>query len=124
MSKKENAEKISEVPVLEKTKKALKPKVVPMVKESKDREEIKPAKKSKVQFKNRLALDEAVSYFEAIVAGLKKGEIELKQEDNHLVLSPQSEVSIEVKASAKEEKGKVSFKISWEKVRSSEQAVS
>lgn len=105
-------------------KKETSTKVVSMVQESAETTENKAPGKSKVEYKNRLGLQEAVSYFEALVAGLKKGQIELKQDENHLTLSPESEVVVEVKASAKEDKGKVSFKISWEKAQASELKIS
>jgi len=68
---------------------------------------------SKVKFESVLAKEEAVSYFEALIEGLKKGTIQLKQGSHTIVLKPNGQVSIEVKASRKGDKEKLAFEITW-----------
>lgn len=69
--------------------------------------------KSSVRFDGFMARDEAVSYFEALVRGLKKGTLHLKQGDGSLTLSPQPNIEVEVKASRKKNKEGISFELSW-----------
>ena len=56
---------------------------------------------------------QAYAYFEAIVAGLKKNKVEVTKEDKSIVLEPQEQLIVEVKASTKPERSKISFKMSW-----------
>ena len=79
--------------------------------EDEDKED-KP-KKVKIEFEATMPRGEAVSYFEAIVGGLRSGRLEFRQEGNNLVLSPPDQLSIEVKAQRKGNKGKVVFEIEW-----------
>jgi amphi-Trp domain-containing protein len=57
--------------------------------------------------------DEAVAYFAALVDGLRHGHLQFKQRDEALELDPAPQVAVEVKASRKGEKEKVSFELSW-----------
>ena len=57
--------------------------------------------------------EEAIRYFEAIINGIKKGSIELKQESESLKLYPAENLKLDIKASSDGDKEKVSFKISW-----------
>jgi amphi-Trp domain-containing protein len=68
---------------------------------------------SKVKFESVLAREEAVSYFEALIEGLRKGTIQLKQGADNITLKPGPQVAIEVKAGRKGEKEKISFEIVW-----------
>lgn len=70
-------------------------------------------RKSKLEYRNQMSLDEAVAYFEAIVDGLKNKKIEFHKDDETISLKPQEQIVVEVKASAKGERSKVSFKMSW-----------
>ncbi|NVB43385.1 amphi-Trp domain-containing protein [Pseudenhygromyxa sp. WMMC2535] len=81
-------------------------------KKSKKAKKDKP-KKVKVDFEASMPRAEAVSYFEAIIGGLKSGRLEFRQEGDTLVLSPPDQLEIEVKASRKGDKGKVVFEIEW-----------
>ena len=54
------------------------------------------AKKTKVTFESVLNRDEAVSYLEAIVTGLKQGVVHFKRGDDNLVMRPSGEVDLEV----------------------------
>ena len=67
----------------------------------------------KLNFKKSSSRDEAVTYFQAIIDGIKKGSIEFKQEGESLMLHPARDLSLEIKASAKGDNEKVTFKISW-----------
>ena len=68
---------------------------------------------SKVKFESVLAREEAVSYFEALIEGLRKGTIQLRQGGDSITLKPGPQVGIEVKAARKGEKEKISFEIVW-----------
>jgi amphi-Trp domain-containing protein len=70
-------------------------------------------KKLKVSYEASMPRNEAVSYFEAIVGGLRSGRLEFKQEGDTLVLNPPDQLEIEVKAQLKGDKGKVVFEIEW-----------
>lgn len=69
--------------------------------------------KSRVKFESTLPRAEAVAYFEAIVAGLRKGAVKFKQGEESISLSPADHVDIEVKAQRKGSKESVSFEITW-----------
>ena len=77
-----------------------------------DDEDDKP-KKVKISFEAKMPRTEAVSYFEAIVGGLRSGRLEFKQDGETLVLSPPEQLEVEVKAQRKGDKGKVVFEIAW-----------
>jgi amphi-Trp domain-containing protein len=68
---------------------------------------------SKVKFESVLAREEAVSYFEALIEGLRKGTIQLRQGSDTITLKPGAKVAIEVKAARKDEKEKIAFEIEW-----------
>lgn len=76
--------------------------------------------RAKLAFSTALSREEAVAYFEAIVGGLRKGSVEFRQGDEALALSPPEHLNIEVKASRKGEKSKISFEISWQGTRGAE----
>jgi amphi-Trp domain-containing protein len=83
--------------------------------EESEAEESKPEKpkKVKISYEASMPRNEAVSYFEAIVGGLRSGRLEFKQDDETLVLSPPDHLDIEVKAQRKGDKAKVVFEIEW-----------
>jgi amphi-Trp domain-containing protein len=76
--------------------------------------------RAKLAFSTPLSREEAVAYFEAIVGGLRKGSVEFRQGDEALALSPPEHLNVEVKASRKGEKSKISFEISWQGTRGAE----
>lgn len=84
-------------------------------------EEPKSAKK--VVFENTMAREEAVSYFEAIVTGLKKGRLHIKQGDASLELQPGQQVDVEVVASRKKGRERISFEIEWRESRISDLSI-
>jgi amphi-Trp domain-containing protein len=81
--------------------------------EDEEAEDKEKKKKAKIEFESNMPRSEAVSYFEAIVGGLRSGRLEFRQAGNTLVLSPPERLEIEVKAQQKGEKGKIVFEISW-----------
>jgi amphi-Trp domain-containing protein len=80
-----------------------------------DDDKAKPDKPKKVKISYEAAMprNEAVSYFEAIVGGLRSGRLEFKQDGDELVLSPPDQLQVEVKAQRKGDKAKVVFEIEW-----------
>ncbi|MEZ5993881.1 MAG: amphi-Trp domain-containing protein [Planctomycetota bacterium] len=85
----------------------------------------KPAKtKASVEFEAPIQREEAVSYFETLVAGLKKGSIHLRQNDEELTLTPPAQLEVKVKASRKKDKEKLSFEIVWRTANASELLIS
>ena len=70
-------------------------------------------KRGKVSYQAYLSRYEAVSYFEAIVAGLKRGEVRMRHEGEAVELRPAGHVEIEVSASRKARRDHLKFKISW-----------
>ncbi|MFV8754962.1 amphi-Trp domain-containing protein [Nannocystaceae bacterium ST9] len=80
-------------------------------KDKKDKKD-KP-KKAKIEYEAAMPRDEAVSYFEALVGGLRTGHLEFRQGDKVLVLAPPERLEVEVSAQLKGDKGKVVFEITW-----------
>ena len=77
-----------------------------------------------IRFDSPMALEEAVAYFEAIAAGMKKGRINLRQGDRTLGLTPPSHLQVRVKGSKKEDGEKLAFQISWSPPAASELTIS
>jgi amphi-Trp domain-containing protein len=78
----------------------------------KDEDGDKP-KRVKIEFEGSMPRNEAVSYFEAIVGGLRSGRLEFKQGEQSLILSPPDRLEIEVKAQQKGDKATIVFEIEW-----------
>lgn len=76
-------------------------------------EKDKKSDKAKIRFESNLARDEAVSYFKAIVSGLEEGKVDFRQGDESLTLHPADQVAVEVKASKKGDKAKITFELAW-----------
>ena len=81
-------------------------------KDDKDEKKDKP-KKLEVGYEATMPRDEAVSYFEALVAGLRSGHLEFRSDDRVLVLNPADRLDVEVTARQKGDKSKVVFEIEW-----------
>lgn len=73
----------------------------------------KAKNKGKIKFESVMQRGEAVAYFGALVDGLRHGRLQFRHAEEHLALEPAEQVSIEVKASKKGEKERVSFEIEW-----------
>ena len=69
--------------------------------------------KSKVKFESSLSRLEAVTYFDAIVAGLKKGALNFKQGEDAVAFALPDHVEIEVRAERKKGRENISFDITW-----------
>lgn len=82
-------------------------------KKDKDKDDGDKPEKVKIDFEGTMPRNEAVSYFEAIVGGLRSGRLEFKQGEQILVLSPPDRLQVEVKAQSKGNKGRVVFEIEW-----------
>lgn len=70
-------------------------------------------RKAKLSFEAGMDVEEAVSYFEAIIAGMKKGTIQFRRGDEQLDLTPAPYVNVKVKAATKGSKEKIEFELSW-----------
>jgi amphi-Trp domain-containing protein len=81
--------------------------------DDKDDDEADKPKKLKIDFEASMPRNEAISYFEAIIGGLRSGRLEFKQGEQSLVLNPPDRLEIEVKAQSKGDKGRVVFQIEW-----------
>ena len=71
--------------------------------------------KGAIDFEATLPRSEAVSYFEAIIAGLKSGRLEFRQGEDSVVFNLPDRVELEVEAKLKGDKGKIEFEIQWSK---------
>ena len=76
-------------------------------------EEVRRKDKAKIKFESLMQRGEAVTYFSALVDGLRHGHLQFKQRDETVELSPAEQVQVEVRASRKGDKEKVSFELSW-----------
>jgi amphi-Trp domain-containing protein len=70
----------------------------------------------KLAFEGSLSLPEAVSYFEGVLSGLKSGTLRFRRGHESITLEPAPHVELEVKASRKGRKEKVSFELRWSSV--------
>jgi amphi-Trp domain-containing protein len=68
---------------------------------------------TKLAFEGLLAREEAASYFEALIAGVRKGQVRFRRGDQALTLVPAAHIEVEVKAARKEGKEKLSFEMAW-----------
>ncbi|MCA9243737.1 MAG: amphi-Trp domain-containing protein [Phycisphaerales bacterium] len=66
----------------------------------------------------RSAMDpvRAAQYLQAIVNGLRSGQLRVEHGDEEITLAPHGELRVSVKARRKREKESVSVKMSWEAV--------
>ncbi len=69
--------------------------------------------KGKIKFESTMQRQEAVTYFRALVDGLETGHLHFKQGEESLELDPSGPVAIELKASVKGDRQKVSFELEW-----------
>ena len=68
---------------------------------------------AEIDYESRMNREEAVAYFDALVAGLKQGSVRFKQGDETVVIRPAELVDVEIKARSSGRKEKVRFEISW-----------
>ena len=57
--------------------------------------------------------ESVVRYLEALLEGLKRGRVELEQDDESFELHPQGLVNFQVKAKRKGERSKLRLKLQW-----------
>jgi len=88
------------------------------------KEKPREKKSAKIKYESVLPREEAVSYFEAIVAGMKKGTIQLKQGDESVILKPADRVAVEVKGSQKGDTERISFELVWRHTSGSDLKIS
>jgi amphi-Trp domain-containing protein len=84
-------------------------------KKSKDKKKSKSSgvASAEIDYESRMNREEAVAYFEALVAGLKQGSVRFKQGEETVVIRPSDLVDVEIKARSSGRKEKVRFEISW-----------
>jgi len=70
-------------------------------------------KKSKIEFDGRMPREEAVAYFEALVAGLKSGLVQFKQGKETIVVNPSETVDVDIRARTRGREESVTFELSW-----------
>jgi amphi-Trp domain-containing protein len=73
----------------------------------------KMGEKNEVKFTNSMAVEETVAYLEAIVAGIKKKAVNLKQGEQKVTLTPNGEVEVDVRAVHKKKKESILIELSW-----------
>jgi amphi-Trp domain-containing protein len=71
--------------------------------------------KAKIKFASVMQRGEAVAYFAALVDGLRHGRLQFRHGVESVALEPSDQVGIEVKASRKGEKERVSFELEWKR---------
>jgi amphi-Trp domain-containing protein len=69
--------------------------------------------RGKLAFESSMERDEVATYLEAVAAGLRKGSIHFRQNDDALTLSPAARVDFEVKVTGKSSKEKLEIEIVW-----------
>lgn len=93
-------------------KKALKQQKKALKKAMKARKK-KAREKASVRYDNRMSRDEAVAYFEAILSGLKKGMIQVRQGADAVVVSPPDTLKVAMRVKARKKKEFVAIRFSW-----------
>ena len=69
--------------------------------------------KNSVAMEKKMSAAEVVSFLESIISSLKEGKIVIQQGTQFVVLQPKDLITVEVEASQKMEKGKLSIGIKW-----------
>ena len=69
--------------------------------------------KNSVVLEKKMAVSEVVSFLESVIASLKEGKIVLQQGTQLVVLTPNEFIDLEVEASQKKDKGKLSIDLKW-----------
>ncbi len=60
-----------------------------------------------------MTVEEAISYFEAIIASLKRGSVTITQAGKTLTLNPAQTMKIEVTAERKKDKEEIAIEMKW-----------
>jgi amphi-Trp domain-containing protein len=75
----------------------------------------KDKERAKIKFASVMQRGEAVAYFSALVDGLRHGRLQFRHGMESVALEPSDQVGIEVKASRKGDKERVSFELEWKR---------
>jgi amphi-Trp domain-containing protein len=70
-------------------------------------------RKGKIKFESVMQRSEAANYFDALVDGLRQGQLQFRHGEENLSLAPAQQVVVEVKASRKGDMEKVAFELEW-----------
>lgn len=73
----------------------------------------KSSRKQKLEFEGSMSRAEAFAQLEAIAKGLEKGSIELQAKGQTVELSPSHHFDLELKASTKGSKERISIELAW-----------
>lgn len=73
----------------------------------------KNSRKQKLEFEGSMSRAEAFAQLEAIAKGLEKGSIELQAKGQTVELSPSHHFDLELKASTKGSKERISIELAW-----------
>ncbi len=87
-------------------------------------EETSESESGQIKYQSAMALSEAASYFEAIVAALRKGQMTVSHGDTTLTLAPSDQVEVSVKAARKKGKEKIEFEVEWRQAPKSDLHIS
>jgi len=93
-------------------------------KEKKRKDKKRKDKKARVKFKSVMLREEAISYFEAIVAGLKRGSIQVRQGEEAIELKPTPQLDVSVKASSRDQDESIEFELKWRTASGSDLTIS
>ncbi|TPV96730.1 MAG: amphi-Trp domain-containing protein [Myxococcales bacterium FL481] len=67
----------------------------------------------KLKFRSKLGRHEVASYLHAVAAGIENGSLSFHRDAETVVLEPDDELSLEVKANSKSDKSKIEFELTW-----------
>jgi amphi-Trp domain-containing protein len=70
-------------------------------------------RKGRLRFESEMDREELASYFEAIVAGLRKGSVQFRQAESEVTLSPAERIELGMKVSSKNGRERLSFDVEW-----------
>lgn len=71
--------------------------------------------KKEIEFKGTLEQKQLVTYLEDLIKSIKAGTVVVQHGAEHIALSPQDAMELEVEAKQKDDKEKLSIKLSWRK---------
>jgi amphi-Trp domain-containing protein len=69
--------------------------------------------RDKIKFKQTLGREELAVYLEAIVKGLRKGQIEFRRGGETVSINPAPSIELAVKAAEKSRGGKLTLELAW-----------
>jgi amphi-Trp domain-containing protein len=72
--------------------------------------------KVKVEFESTMELDQAISYLEGLLDGLKSGTVHVERDTESVTLHPHDPVTLQVEAKQKEKKESFEIAVKWYRV--------